>query len=118
MEIIKLIGSDVLPEDQKLVLSVAKLIRVGFLQQNSFNAIDTYVPIEKQFKMMETILFFYDSCLPIIKQSIPVSKINELDIYEQLSKMKFEIKNDDLSAFDEIKIKITNALNDLNKQYE
>ena len=56
LEIVKLIGSDVLPEEQKLVLDTARLIRVGFLQQNAYNAIDTYVPLEKQFRMMELIL--------------------------------------------------------------
>ena len=53
MEIVKLIGSDVLPDDQKLVLEIAKVIRLGFLQQNAFHAEDTCVPMKKQFKMME-----------------------------------------------------------------
>ena len=56
MEIVKLIGADVLPDDQKLVLEIAKVIRVGFLQQNAFHKDDTSVPLTKQFKMMETIL--------------------------------------------------------------
>ena len=46
MEIVKLIGSDVLPDDQKLVIETAKVIRVGFLQQNAYHADDTYVPLE------------------------------------------------------------------------
>ena len=50
MEIVKLIGSDVLPDDQKLVIETAKVIRVGFLQQNAYHAEDTYVPLEKQLK--------------------------------------------------------------------
>ena len=60
MEIVKLIGSDVLPDDQKLVLEIAKVIRLGFLQQNAFHADDTCVSLEKQFKMMEVILHLYD----------------------------------------------------------
>ncbi len=56
MEIVKLIGADVLPDSQKATLEVAKTIRVGFLQQNAFHADDTYVPLEKQNKMMDTIL--------------------------------------------------------------
>ena len=58
MEIVKLIGADVLPDSQKATLEVAKTIRVGFLQQNAFHADDTYVPLEKQNKMMDTILLF------------------------------------------------------------
>ncbi len=62
MEIVKLIGSDVLPDDQKLTLEIARVIRLGFLQQNAFHAEDTCVPMEKQFKMMETILYLYEKC--------------------------------------------------------
>ena len=51
MEIVKLIGSDVLPDDQKLTIEAARLVRVGFLQQNAFHADDTYVPLEKQLGM-------------------------------------------------------------------
>ena len=60
MEIVKLIGSDVLPDDQKLTLEIARVIRLGFLQQNAFHQEDTCVPMEKQFKMMETILYLYE----------------------------------------------------------
>ena len=60
MEIVKLIGSDVLPDDQKLVIETARVIRVGFLQQNAFHADDTYVPLEKQKLMMKTILHLHD----------------------------------------------------------
>ncbi|MFR6163482.1 MAG: hypothetical protein ACLUJR_11135 [Mediterraneibacter gnavus] len=56
MEIVKLIGSDVLPDDQKLILEIARVIRLGFLQQNAFHKDDTCVSMEKQFKMMDTIL--------------------------------------------------------------
>ena len=58
MEIVKLIGSDVLPDYQKLIMEIAKVIRVGFLQQNAYHKDDTYVPLEKQFLMMKTILNF------------------------------------------------------------
>ena len=60
MEIVKLIGSDVLPDDQKLTLEIARVIRLGFLQQNAFHQEDTCVPMEKQFKMMEIILYLYE----------------------------------------------------------
>ena len=61
MEIVKLIGSDVLPDDQKLTLEIARVIRLGFLQQNAFHPDDTCVTVEKQFKMMEVILYLYQS---------------------------------------------------------
>ena len=70
MEIVKLIGSDVLPDDQKLTLEIARVIRLGFLQQNAFHAEDTCVPMEKQFKMMETILYLYEKCRALINLSL------------------------------------------------
>ena len=69
MQIVKLIGSDVLPDDQKLTIEIARVIRVGFLQQNAFHAVDTYVPLEKQLKMMETILYLYDKCAGTRRQA-------------------------------------------------
>ncbi len=59
MEIVKLIGGDMLPDDQKLILEISKVIRIGFLQQNAFHKDDTCVPMEKQFKMMDLILYLY-----------------------------------------------------------
>ena len=75
MEIVKLIGSDVLPDDQKLVIETARVIRVGFLQQNAFHADDTYVPLEKQKLMMKTILHLHAKAKDIVTQNIPLSKI-------------------------------------------
>ncbi|MGN0660488.1 MAG: V-type ATP synthase subunit A, partial [Oscillospiraceae bacterium] len=75
MEIVKLIGADVLPDDQKLVIETAKLIRVGFLQQNAFHKDDTYVPLEKQLKMMQVILYIYDKSMAAINGGKPISEI-------------------------------------------
>lgn len=101
MEIVKLIGSDVLPDDQKLVIETAKTIRVGFLQQNAFHAEDTYVPLEKQMKMMEVILHLYDRAREVIAKEIPISTLLNLGIFDKLSKMKYDIPNDKLEMFDD-----------------
>ena len=99
-EIVKLIGSDILPEDQKLTIEIARVIRLGFLQQNSFNAIDTYVPMEKMKRMMEVIFRLYDGAKSLIAKSIPLSQIKATGIFEQLIRIKYEVPNDDLSQFD------------------
>lgn len=101
MEIVKLIGSDVLPDDQKLVIETAKTIRVGFLQQNAFHAEDTYVPLEKQMKMMEVILHLYDRAREVIAKEIPISTLLNLGIFDKLSKMKYDIPNNKLEMFDD-----------------
>lgn len=101
MEIVKLIGSDVLPDDQKLVIETARVIRVGFLQQNAFHADDTYVPLEKQKLMMKTILHLYAKAKDIVAQNIPLSKILNLGLFDKLTKMKYDIPNSKPEMFDD-----------------
>ena len=101
MEIVKLIGSDVLPDDQKLVIETARVIRVGFLQQNAFHADDTYVPLEKQKLMMKTILHLHAKAKDIVAQNIPLSKILNLGLFYKLTKMKYDIPNSKPEMFDD-----------------
>lgn len=101
MEIVKLIGSDVLPDDQKLVIETAKVIRVGFLQQNAFHAEDTYVPLEKQLKMMQVILHLYDKSKEVIAREIPISKLLATGVFDKLTKIKYDIPNNKLEMFDD-----------------
>jgi len=101
MEIVKLIGSDVLPDDQKLVIETARVIRVGFLQQNAFHADDTYVPLEKQKLMMKTILHLHAKAKDIVAQNIPLSKILNLGLFDKLTKMKYDIPNSKPEMFDD-----------------
>ena len=98
-EITKLIGSDVLPDDQKLTLEIARLIRLGFLQQNAFHPEDTCVPLEKQYLMMDTILHLADKCTELVNMGIPMSILREKDIFEKVINMKYDIKNKDLYVF-------------------
>ncbi len=102
MEIVKLIGSDVLPDDQKLVIETARVIRVGFLQQNAFHKEDTYVPLQKQKLMMKVILHLYDKAKHLVNAAIPISKVTELGLFDKLTKMKYDIPNDRLDMFDSI----------------
>ncbi|MEE0059309.1 MAG: V-type ATP synthase subunit A [Acutalibacteraceae bacterium] len=101
MEIVKLIGADVLPDDQKLVIEVAKLIRVGYLQQNAFHSDDTYVTIEKQLLMMKTILHLYEKTKHLVAANIPISRVLELGLFDKLVKMKYDIPNNKLEMFDD-----------------
>ena len=102
MEIVKLVGEDVLPDDQKLVIEIAKIIRVGFLQQNAYHKEDTYVPLNKQLKMMNVIIRLYDMAKMIISNGIALSQLmKKTDIFEKLTKMKYKIPNDNLELFDD-----------------
>ena len=101
MEIVKLIGADVLPDDQKLVIETARVIRVGFLQQNAFHKDDTYVPLVKQYKMMNTILYLYHTGKNLVANNVPLSKLIDKGMFDMLVKMKYEVENDKLEKFDE-----------------
>ncbi|MBE5957593.1 MAG: V-type ATP synthase subunit A [Lachnospiraceae bacterium] len=103
MEIVKLIGSDVLPDDQKLTLEIARIIRLGFLQQNAFHPEDTCVPLEKQLKMMRTILYLNDRCSDIISLGIPVSVLKEQNLFEKIISIKYDVANNELEKFDNYK---------------
>lgn len=100
MEIVKLIGSDVLPDDQKLVLEIARVIRLGFLQQNAFHPDDTCVPMEKQYKMMETILYLYRKCRALVLMGMPMSVLKEDNIFERIIAIKYDVPNDKPELFD------------------
>ena len=106
MEIVKLIGGDVLPDDQKLILEIAKVIRVGFLQQNAFHKDDTCVSMEKQFKMMEIILYLYRKSRSLISMGMPMSVLKVDPIFDQVIAIKYDVPNDNLALLDEYKTKI------------
>lgn len=103
MEIVKLIGSDVLPDDQKLTLEIARVIRLGFLQQNAFHPDDTCVSLEKQFKMMEIILYLYKKCKVLVAMGMPVSILRQEDIFEKVISIKYDVPNDHLERMDDYK---------------
>jgi len=105
-EIVKLIGSDVLPDDQKLLLEIARVVRLGFVQQNAYHPSDTYVPMKKQLKMMQTILYLYTKTKQLIAMSMPMSVLKEEDIFEKIISIKYDVANDELEKFDEYKIMI------------
>lgn len=100
-EIVKLIGSDVLPDDQKLILEIARVVRLGFLQQNAFHAEDTFVPLEKQLKMMKAILYLYEKCRELIEMGMPMALLRENRIFEKVIAIKYDVANKELEKFDE-----------------
>ena len=106
MEIVKLIGSDVLPDDQKLVLEIARVIRLGFLQQNAFHKDDTSVPLKKQFKMMEIILYLYKKSKTLISMGMPMSVLKEDPIFDKIISIKYDVPNDRLELFDEYRAQV------------
>ncbi|MFA9378140.1 MAG: V-type ATP synthase subunit A [Lachnotalea sp.] len=111
MEIVKLIGSDVLPDEQKLVLEISKVIRIGFLQQNAFHAEDTCVPMVKQCKMMEIILYLYTKSKALVTMGMPVSVLKEDTIFERVISIKYDVPNNEPEKLDAYMKDIDNFYN-------
>ncbi len=118
MEIVKLIGADILPEEQKLILEISKLLRLGFLQQNAFHDVDTYVPLIKQFKMMDIIIELYKTSQKLVNKGIPVSQLRKTGIFDELVKMKYTIDNTNFEPFDDFKKRINHFYEEVTEQYK
>ncbi len=100
MEIVKLIGADVLPETQKMVLEISRVIRLGFVQQNAYHMFDTYVPMAKQAKMMEIILYLHETCKRLIAAGLPMSVLKKENIFERVISIKYDVSNDQIEKLD------------------
>jgi V/A-type H+-transporting ATPase subunit A len=101
MEIVKLMGSDVLPDDQKLLIETARAVRVGFLQQNAYHKDDTYVPLRKQYLMMKLIVRFFESGKNALSSGVTIDRIIGTGWCEKIIKIKYDIPNDRPEMFDE-----------------
>lgn len=109
MEIVKLIGQDVLADRQKLVIEIARVIRVGYLQQNAFHAFDSSVTLEKQYEMMRLIQYVYEKSIEKLTLKIPMDAISRTRIFEEIIGIKYAI-DEDLSKFNEYYQKVDVAL--------
>jgi len=116
--VVRLVGPDALPDDQRLILFVCDIIKQAFLEQSAFDERDSYCPMEKQMKMMDCILRFYDSGAEALKTGMHVVALMNLDVVDSLRRMKTEVPNDDLSGLDAIRAKIDESTAKLKKEYE
>ena len=106
-QIVQLVGEDVLPNDQRILIEMAKVLKKGFLQQNAMHEVDSYVPLDKQYRMLQVIDNLYDSAETAVKKQIALTKIKNDDLFEEVIKMKYNIPNEDYDEkFDELNKKI------------
>jgi len=89
-EIVQLVGSDALPEDQQLTLEVARMLREFYLQQNAFHDVDTYCQIKDQAKFLEVVLHYKDLAEKAMSSGIELDKVLGLSILEDIGRAKFE----------------------------
>ena len=116
MEIVKLIGADVLPDEQKLIIELARVVRVGFLQQNAYHKYDTYVPLEKHKLMMDIILVLYHEAKKALSKGVSMSEIMETGFMEKVIKVKYDIPNDKPEMFEDYRKEITDTFAELDSK--
>jgi V/A-type H+-transporting ATPase subunit A len=116
-QIVRLIGPDALPDEQRLVLMTAEILKDGFLQQSSFDPVDKYCAPQKQVLLLRAILEFHRRAEASIKAGAPLPKVSALPVREKLSRLKSEIPNEALHGMRAVEDEITAAFDELDSQY-
>ncbi len=117
-EIVRLLGPEALPDEEKLILEMARMIKIGILQQNSFDKIDTYCGPEKQLKLVKLMVKFYNESLKSLKEGISLSDIRAMPIIPSLLKAKFEIPDEQVSKLNELESKMDIQFNEIKSKKE
>ena len=117
-QIVKLVGPDSLPDEQRLILETARLLREGFLQQNSYDEVDAYSDVRKQIRMLELILHFHERARRIVRLGAPIAVIHNLPVVNMLIRMKTTVPNNDLSGLKDIREEIDQQMEQLEVDYK
>jgi V/A-type H+-transporting ATPase subunit A len=110
LQVVKLVGPDVLPQRQRLILEICTVFKNGFLQQNSFDKIDTFSSARKQFLMLKSMLEFYKKSDELIEKGIDMSEVKASPMYQELVRMKTRYTENDLNALAELPKKINETM--------
>ena len=108
-EIVRLLGPEALPDEEKLVLEVARMLKIGILQQNSFDKVDTYCGPAKQLKLVRLMVMFYKEAQKALKEGKSLADIRALPIITTLLKAKFEVTDEEISKLEEIEKQLSNS---------
>jgi len=114
--IVKLIGEDALPDAQRLILEGARILKNAFLQQSAFDEVDMYAVPQKQFLMLRAIMHFYHRASEVIRAHIPISRIMQLPVINELNRMKEKIPNGNTEQFDLLFQQIDQCMEELEKE--
>ncbi len=116
-QIVKLVGPDALPSEERLVLETARLVREGFLQQNAMDAVDAFSTVQKQIRMLDLILHFHERGLKVVKRGAPISVIHDLPVVDMLIRMKTSVPNDQLEKLEDVRKAIDEQMSKLDTEY-
>jgi V/A-type H+-transporting ATPase subunit A len=117
-QVVKLVGPDVLPDTQRIVLETCEIFKNAFLQQNSYDKVDMYCTPEKQIKMLRVILDFYKLGLENIKKGANIHQIKKLEVHSEIMRMKFSVSNDEIEKIDEIRDTLHKSMQQVAEMYE
>jgi V/A-type H+/Na+-transporting ATPase subunit A len=117
-EIVRLLGPEALPDEEKLVLEVARMIKIGILQQNSFDKVDTYCSPQKQLKQVSLMVQFYKNAQRVLKEGVSLVDIRAMPIITSLLKAKFEITDEEVSKLTELEKTMADQFSKLTKPEE
>jgi len=109
-EIVQLVGADALPEREKAVLDVARMLREDYLQQSAYDDVDTYTSIGKQYRMLKSILMFGDKEQEAIGRGARVADLQKLPVRSKLSRMKWIPEKELQDQFDNLEIEMGQAV--------
>ena len=109
-EVVRLVGIDALSKEERMVLETAKSLREDFLHQNAFHEIDTYASMEKQFKMLKTIVRFHHLGMDALKKGAPMNELFNLPVREQIARMRY-LEEAQIGQIDKIEDTIKEQIN-------
>jgi V/A-type H+-transporting ATPase subunit A len=115
-EIVRLLGPEALPDEEKLILELARMIKIGILQQNSFDNVDTYCSPEKQLKLVRLMIKFYKESQKALREGIPLADIRAMPIITTLLKAKFEIPDDQVSKLDDLDNRLSEEFHGISRE--
>jgi len=114
-ETARIIGEKALPDEQRLILLLAEMLREGFLMQNAYHEVDTYCEAEKQAALMKVIIDFYDHVEPLIRKGIPIEKVRDMGVVTELLRLK---ERKGLEPIEEVRGLMREQTDQLAKEYE
>ncbi|HRR95568.1 MAG TPA: V-type ATP synthase subunit A [Candidatus Ratteibacteria bacterium] len=114
LQVVKLVGPDVLPQTQRLILDICSIFKSAFLQQSAFDKVDTYTSPKKQFLMLNAILKLYEKSEELVKKGVTIAEIKATDVYEDILRMKTNYTEEDIEKLEELPVRINTELDELN----
>ena len=117
-EIVRLLGPEALPDEEKLILDVARMIQIGFLQQNAYDDVDAYCSPQKQFRMMKMFVQYHQEALKALRNGVPLPRIRGMQVIASMLRAKFAIKSEDLDKLESLSQQMFDEFAGLSKPLE